>query len=98
MKVPSIETVGYIPAFFRPNLDGIPIDGQRWIRCHVLVEFVLEASLSQQNVQVMRINLARKGAIGGEFMTSCLLGDTSLEGAFHSVTGEIVGTLLIAAL
>ena len=97
MKVPTIKAACCVPAFFRPNLYGIPVDGQRWICLHVPVEFAFEAGLSQQNRQIVGINLVRKRSVGWKVMAFGLLGDTGLEGTFNGVTGEIVGSLLVSA-
>jgi hypothetical protein len=96
MKIPTIKTTFYVSALFRPNLYGIPVDGQCWIRLHVLVEFAFEAGLSQQNRQIVRINLVRKRSVGWKIMAFGLLGDTGLEGTFYGVTGEIVGAFLVS--
>jgi hypothetical protein len=96
MKVLTIKAACYVPAFFGPNLYGIPVDGQGWIRLHVPVEFVVEAGLSQQNRQIVRINLIRERSVGRKVMAFRLLGDAGLEGTFYGVTGQIVGALLIS--
>jgi len=78
MKVPTIKTACYVPAFFRPNLYGIPVGGQGWIYLHVLVEFGFEAGLSQQDRQIVRIDPVRKCSVGRKVMAFGLLGDTGL--------------------